>query len=168
MAKITLKGQPVNTIGDLPRLGSNAPGFVLTGKDMNDVNFVDFAGRRVVLNIHPSIDTSVCAMSVRRFNQEAAALPGTTVLSISMDLPFAQARFCGAEGIANVVTLSAFRNPEFGRNFGVTMTDGPLRGLFSRAVVVLDTKGRVVYTQQVPEIAEEPDYKSAMDAARAA
>ena len=168
MAKITLKGNPVNTMGNLPEVGKAAPAFTLVAKDLSDVSLSSFSGQKLVLNIHPSLDTSVCAMSLRRFNADAAGLGNTVVLSISVDLPFAQGRFCAAEGIDRVMTLSAFRNPDFGRAYGVTMTDGLMRGLFSRAVVVVDSTGKVAYTEQVPEIAQEPNYEAALEAVKKA
>jgi thioredoxin-dependent peroxiredoxin len=164
MTRITLKGTTINTVGSLPAVGSLAPAFTLTGRDLAEASLADYSGKRVVLNIFPSLDTPTCAMSVRRFNAEAAKRPGVAVLCISMDLPFAQARFCGAEGLANVVTLSGFRNPAFGERYGVRIADGPLAGLYSRAVVVIDGAGRVLYTEQVPEIAQEPDYDRALAA----
>lgn len=166
MARITFKGNPVATIGDLPKVGSPAPAFTLVKNDLSPVTNQDVAGKNVVLNIFPSIDTGVCATSVRKFNEKAAALPNTVVLCVSKDLPFAMKRFCGAEGIDKVVTASSFRGPDFGRDFGVTMTDGPLAGLFARAIVVLDAAGKVVHTELVPEIAQEPDYERAIAAVR--
>jgi len=163
MSTITLKGNPIETIGDLPTTGSMAPAFTLVGSSLEEVSLSDFEGRNIVLNIFPSLDTAVCAASVRRFNSEASDLPGTVVLCISADLPFAHKRFCVAEGLDDVVSLSVFRSPEFGRDYGVTMTTGPLAGLLSRAVVVVDGNGRVIYTQQIPEIAEEPDYDGVLD-----
>lgn len=163
MTDITFKDSPVSTHGELPDVGSKAPGFVLVGTDLQPVKLSDFAGQKVVLNIFPSLDTGVCANSVRTFNQSAAGLENTTVLCISRDLPFAQARFCGAEGIENVVTASDFRTT-LGEDYGVTMIDGPLEGLLSRAVVVLDENGIVTHTQQVPEITTEPDYDAALAA----
>lgn len=163
MTQITFKGSPVSTQGDLPDKGTKAPDFTLVGTDLQPVKLKDFSGRRVVLNIFPSLDTGVCANSVRTFNEKAAGLENATVLCISRDLPFAQARFCGAEGIENVVTASDFRTT-MGEDYGVTMTDGPLEGLLSRSVVVLDESGTVVYTQQVPEITTEPDYDAALAA----
>lgn len=163
MAEITFKGNPVKTVGELPQVGSKAPDFQLVGTDLGDVKLGDFAGGNVVLNIFPSLDTGVCAQSVRTFNEKATGLQGTKVVNISNDLPFAQARFCGAEGIENAVAASGFRS-NFGDDFGVTMADGPLQGLLSRAVVVLDGEGNVVYTEQVPEIAQEPDYDAALAA----
>lgn len=164
MATITLKGNPIHTAGELPRVGCAAPAFSLTNKELGEVASTAFAGKRVVLNIFPSLDTGVCAASVRRFNKEAADLVNTAVLCISMDLPFAQARFCGAEGLERVVTLSGFRSPAFGEAYGVRITDGPLAGLYSRAVVVLDGQGTVLHAEQVPEIAQEPDYGAALKA----
>ena len=166
MAKITFKGNPVSTAGELPKVGSQAPDFTLTKNDLSPVTAKDLAGKNVVLNIFPSIDTGVCATSVRTFHQQAANLPNTVVLCVSKDLPFALKRFCGAEGIDKVTTASSFRGPDFGAAYGVTMTDGPLAGLFARAVVVLDAKGKVVHTELVPEIAQEPDYARAIAAVR--
>ena len=164
MAQVTLKGNPVNTSGSLPAVGEPAPGFTVVDKDLKEVRLQDFAGRKVVLNIFPSVDTPTCAMSVRRFNTEIAKRDNAAAVCISMDLPFAHARFCGAEGIQNVVSASAFRRPEFGDHYGVRITDGPLAGLFARAVVVVDENGRVAYHQLVPEIADEPDYDTALQA----
>jgi thiol peroxidase len=166
MAKITFKGSPVATIGDLPKVGSVAPDFALVKNDLATVSRRDFAGKLIVLNIFPSIDTSTCATSVRTFNQKAASLPGAVVLCVSKDLPFAQKRFCGAENIDKVQTLSWFRGPDFGKDYGVTMTDGPLAGLFARAVVVIGKDGKVTYTQLVSEIAQEPNYDQALAAVR--
>ena len=165
MAAISFQNNPVSTVGELPQKGSSAPQFDLVGTDLSAVTSGDFAGKRVVLNIFPSVDTGTCAMSVRRFNELAAGLENTTVLCVSRDLPFAQERFCGAEGIENVVSASAFRST-FGEDYGVTMSDGPLAGLLSRAVVVVDADGTVLYTEQVPEIADEPDYDAALAALR--
>lgn len=161
MANTAFKGSPVTTSGDLPAVGSAAPEFELTGTDLSDVSRPE--GQRVVLSIFPSLDTGVCAASVRRFNELAAGLDNTSVLCISNDLPFALGRFCGAEGIENVTAASAFRS-SFGADYGVTMVNGPLRGLLARSVVVLDEGGNVVYTEVVPEIATEPDYDSAIAA----
>jgi len=166
MAQITMKGNPVQTAGDLPAVGSKAPAFTLTGGDLSDASLADWAGKTVVLNVFISLDTSTCAASVRRFNTEAAGLDDTVVLCISADLPFAQARFCGAEGLENVISLSAFRSPAFGADYGLTITDGALAGLLSRAVVVIDGAGKVTYTEQVMEASEEPDYEAALAAAR--
>lgn len=164
MATITLKGQPIHTSGDLPRALQSAPEFTLTKTDLSDVTLAQFKGKRVILNIFPSIDTPTCAMSVRKFNQEAATLAGVVVLCVSMDLPFAQKRFCGAEGLDKVLAVSAFRHHEFGQRYGVTIIDGPLKGLLARAIVVINADGQVAYTQLVPEIAQEPDYAKALAA----
>lgn len=163
MAQITLEGNPFQTVGDVPAKGSQAPAFSLTATDLSEKTAGDFAGKTLVLNIFPSIDTSVCAASVRRFNQEASAMADTVVLCISADLPFAHQRFCEAEGLDNVVPLSVFRSG-FGSDYGVTISDGPIAGLLSRAVVIVDTNGKVVYAEQVPEITQEPDYQAAMQA----
>ena len=165
--KITLRGNPVTVDGDLPAAGAKAPDFKLTNATLADVSLKDFAGKRKVMNIYPSIDTPTCATSVRHFNKDVARKPGTVVLCISMDLPFAQARFCGAEGIQNVKTLSAFRSPAFGRDYGVQITDSVLSGLLARAVVVVDPAGIVRHTQLVAEIANEPDYAAALAAIQA-
>jgi len=162
MAQITLKGNPIHTAGDLPKAGNPAPTFTLTRKDLSEVSLADFKGQRVVLNIFPSIDTPTCATSVRTFNAQASKAANTVVLCVSQDLPFAAGRFCAAEGLDNVVPASAFRAPEFGKAYGVTLVDGPLRGLLARAVVVLDETGKVVYTELVPEIAQEPNYEAAL------
>ena len=160
MAKITFKGSPIHTAGQLPAVGATAPDATLTGMDLADKKLSSIPGKRV-LNIFPSIDTGVCATSVRTFNQRAAGKPGVTVLNISLDLPFALKRFCGAEGIEKTLSFSGFRG-DFGQQFGVTMTEGPLSGLYSRAIVVLDEGGKVLHAQQVPEIAQEPDYDAAL------
>jgi thiol peroxidase len=166
MARITLKGNPINTSGTLPAKGRPAPDFTLTGGDLADVSLASFAGRKKILNIVPSLDTSVCALSAKRFNEAVAALGDTMVLNISADLPFAQKRFCDAEKLASIIPLSTFQSPSFGRDYGVLILDKPLAGLMSRAVVVLDTNNIVVYTEQVPEIAQEPDYSAALAAVR--
>ena len=163
MATTAFKGCPVHTVGDLPGVGDVAPRFELTDTSLGDVTTAELAGSRVVLNIFPSVDTGVCAASVRRFNELAASLEDTKVVCVSADLPFALGRFCGAEGIDNVAAASSFRS-DFGTAYGVTMTDGPLRGLLARSVVVLDGDGKVVYTQLVPEITQEPDYDAAIAA----
>ena len=162
MAEITLKGNPINTLGTLPEKGSKAPDFTLVKTDLSEAKLSDYKGQKVVLNIFPSLDTATCAASVRRFNKEASELENTVVLCISKDLPFAQARFCGAEGLDNVITLSDFRNGSFGKDYQVEIVDGPLAALESRAVVVVDEKGDVVYTQQIPEIVDEPDYEDVL------
>ena len=164
MATITLKGTTIHTIGTLPAIGVQGPDFTLTKTDLGEVSLGDFRGNKVVLNIFPSLDTPTCAMSVRKFNETASRLQDTVVFCISADLPFAQQRFCGAEDLENVISLSVFRHPEFGKNYGVTITDGPLAGLLSRAVVIIDEKGKVIYTEQVPEIINEPDYEAALKA----
>jgi thiol peroxidase len=164
MARVTLGGNPIATSGELPKVGTKAPDFTLTTTDLKDVSLAAYAGKKVILNIFPSLDTPVCAASVRRFNAEASRIDGTVVLCISRDLPFAQKRFCGAEGLDNVVPLSAMRNSDFGKAYGVLITDGPLAGIFARAIVVLDESGKVVKTQLVPEIKEEPDYEAALSA----
>ena len=163
MADITFKDSPVTTIGELPAVGSKAPSFDLVGSDLSPVTLADFAGKKIVLNIFPSLDTGVCAQSVRTFNEKAAGLEGTVVINVSLDLPFAQARFCGAEGIENAITASGFRS-SFGSDYGVTFTSGPLEGLFSRSVVIIDAEGTVVYNQQVAETTDEPDYDAALAA----
>lgn len=168
MAKITLKGTPISTIGELPGKGAAAPGFSLTKNDLSDVRLSDFAGKVKILNIVPSLDTGVCAASARAFNKAADSLGDVVILTISRDLPFAQKRFCEAEGIKAVVTLSELRDMSFGKAYGVEIVDGPMAGLLSRAVVVLDRNDKVAYTQQVPEIAQEPDYGSALAAAKMA
>jgi len=162
MAKITLKGNPVNTSGNLPAKGTKAPDFTLVKSDLGNLSLSELKGKNVILNIFPSLDTSVCATSVRKFNQLAAGKANSVVLAISKDLPFAHGRFCSTEGITNVVTLSGFRDSAFGKLYGLDITDGPLAGLYSRCVVVLDAAGNVKYTQQVPEITQEPDYDAAL------
>ena len=166
MATVTLGGNPISTSGDLPAVGSKAPDFTLTGGDLADVSLSKYAGKKVILDIFPSIDTPVCATSVRKFNEAAAGLGNTVVLAISRDLPFAQKRFCGAEGIENVVTLSAMKDDRFGKSYGVLVTSGPLTGLFARSVVVVDEKGNVKYKELVPEIKEEPKYDAALAAVK--
>lgn len=165
MANITLKGNAVHTTGELPAKGSIAKDFKLTKTDLSEVSLSNYAGKYKVLNIFPSIDTSTCAMSVRRFNQDAAKMDNTVVLNISADLPFAQSRFCGAEGIKNVEMASSFRS-SFGRDWGLQIADSPLAGLLSRAVVVLDPNNKVLYTEQVAEIAQEPNYDAALKSFR--
>lgn len=162
MATTAFKGTPVHTVGELPAVGASAPRFTLAGSDLGDVSSSDLSGR-VVLNIFPSVDTGVCAASVRRFNEIAAGLEDTTVVCVSEDLPFAQARFCGAEGIEHVTVASAFRS-DFGRTYGVSLADGPMHGLLARSVVVLDADGTVLHSQLVPEIAQEPAYDDAVAA----
>ena len=163
MAITALKGTPVQIIGELPVVGATAPDFTLTGADLGDVTSSELRGKRVVLNIFPSIDTRVCATSVRRFNELAAGLENTAVVCASADLPFALGRFCGAEGIENVVSASSFRS-DFGSEFGLTLGDGPMQGLLARAIVVLDENGSVLHTELVPEITIEPNYDAAIAA----
>jgi len=164
MADITLKGNPINTIGNLPKVGSKASEFSLKTVALATNSLSDFIGKNIVLNIFPSVDTGTCATSVREFNKQAAKLENTVVLCISKDLPFAQARFCGAEGIENVVMLSDFANGSFGKDYGLEITNGPLADLHSRAVIVIDTNGKVVHTEQVPDIVDEPNYEAALNA----
>jgi len=164
MATVTLKGNTIHTLGKLPEKGIKAPDFTLTKNDLSTASLSDFEGSTIVLNIFPSVDTGTCAQSVRNFNKEVAALDNTVVLCISKDLPFAQARFCGAEGIENVVLLSDFRDGNFGKSYHVDFTDGPLAPLHSRAVVVINTSGEIVYSEQVSEIADEPNYAAALEA----
>lgn len=164
MATISSRGEMVETSGDLPAVGSPAPGFALRKADLSPVTLADYAGTRLVLNIFPSIDTPTCAKSVRQFNQRAAAMPDTHVLCVSADLPFALSRFCGAEGIDKVDTASVYRAPEFGIDYGVYMADGRLGGLLARAIVVVGRDGRVMHTELVPEIAQEPDYDAVLAA----
>jgi len=163
MSKVTLKGNEFNTIGELPVVGSKAPEFELVKTDLSEIKNSDLTGKRVILNVFPSLDTAVCASSVRKFNVEATKLENAVVVCVSKDLPFAHGRFCTTEGINNVIPASEFRSNNFGKNYGVMMVDGPLQGLMARAVVVLDENGTVLYNQLVPEITEEPDYQSALD-----
>lgn len=163
MAEITLKGNPVTTVGTLPEKGSKLKDFTLVNAGLAEKKLADYSGKKVVLNIFPSVDTGVCAASVRKFNEKAAALDNTVVLNISKDLPFALNRFCATEGISNVETLSDFRG-HFGDDYGVTFADSPMKGLLSRAVIVADASGEVVYTEQVPEITTEPNYEAALAA----
>jgi thiol peroxidase len=160
---ITLGGKTIHTVGKLPAVGSAVKEFTLTGVDLNDKTLADYKGKYVIMNIFPSVNTGVCSKSVRKFNEDAAGLKNTTVLCISKDLPFAQKAFCGAEGIKNVVMLSDFRT-DFGSSYGVEIVDGPMRGLLSRAVIVVNPEGKIVYQQQVPEIGQEPDYSAAIAA----
>jgi thiol peroxidase len=164
MARITFKGNPINTAGELPQVGAKAPEFALTKTDLSDVSLKDLNGKKVVLNIFPSIDTPVCQASTRKFNEELNKLGDTVVLCVSKDLPFALNRFCGAEGLKNVVPASELRDDSFSKNYGVKISEGPLKGLFSRAVVVVGADGTVKYTEQVPEIAQEPNYQAALAA----
>jgi thiol peroxidase len=164
MANITLKGNAINTLGNLPKIGSKASNFLLKTVELAEKSLADFAGKKVILNIFPSIDTGTCATSVREFNKKAAALENTVVLCVSKDLPFAQARFCGAEGIDNVIMLSDFTAGSFGKDYELEITNGPLANLHSRAVIVLDENGTVVYTEQVSDIVDEPNYEAALKA----
>jgi thioredoxin-dependent peroxiredoxin len=162
MATVTLKGNPVRVLGNLPGKGDSAPDFTLTGKDLGDVTLKNYAGKRKVLNIVPSLDTPTCQQSTRVFNQKASGASNATVLVVSADLPFAMSRFCGAEGLNNVVTLSTFRHRDFHDKYGVDIADGPLKGLTARAVIVLDENNKVLHSQLVPEIASEPNYEAAL------
>ncbi len=162
MATISSRGEIVETSGELPAVGSAAPDFALRKADLSAVSLADYAGSRLVLNIFPSIDTPTCAKSVRQFNQQAGSMRNTRVLNVSADLPFALTRFCGAEGISNVESASVYRSPEFGQDFGVFMAEGRLGGLLARAVVVIDGEGKVIHTELVPEIAQEPDYRAVL------
>ena len=164
MARFNLNGNPFNTVGDLPAKGAAAADFALTKTDLGEITLAELKGRRVVLNVFPSLDTEVCAMSVRRFNAEAGGLIDTVVLCVSMDLPFAHARFCGAEGLEDVVSASDFRSWDFGRAYGMRIADGPLAGLLARSVIILDAEGKVIYTELVPETTQEPDYDAALAA----
>lgn len=164
MATITLKGNPIQTIGQLPKVGETVKDFTLVKSDLSRVSLIDFKGFKMVLNIFPSLDTGTCAASVRRFNKIAGEINNTKVLCISRDLPFAQARFCGAEGLTNVITLSDFATGAFGKDYGLEITTGPLKDLHSRSVIILDENYKVIYTQQVPEIVDEPDYDKALEA----
>lgn len=163
MAQITLKGNPINTAGELPTVGSTAPAFTLVAGDLSEVTLSDYAGKTIVVNIVPSFDTGICAASVKEFNQRAAEA-NCTIVNVSADLPFAQKRFCEAEGVDNVVNLSNFRCSEFGKDYGITITDGPMKGLLGRAVVVINGDHEIVYTELVPEIVQEPNYDAAMGA----
>ncbi len=162
MSTIALNGNAIHTIGALPAAGTVSPDFLLTKTDLSDISLSAFKGKRILLNIFPSLDTAVCATSVRKFNAEAGKLADTVVLCVSRDLPFAHARFCTTEGLNNVVPASELRNNDFGKDFGVLITDGPLAGLFSRAIVVVDETGKVIYSEQVPDIVMEPDYTAAL------
>lgn len=164
MATITLRGNPIHTNGELPQPGAMAPDFKLTASDLSDVSLASYRGRRKILNIFPSVDTGTCAKSVREFNVRANANPAVVVLNVSADLPFAHARFCGAEGLDKVIPLSMMRSRDFARDYGVLMQDGPLAGLAARAVVVIDEQDKVVHTELVPEIAQEPNYDAALAA----
>ena len=162
MATVTLGGNPIHTSGELPQVGSKLVDFKLIKNDLSVATLADFAGKKLVLNIFPSIDTGTCATSVRKFNESASKLSNTNVLCISRDLPFAQKRFCGAEGLENVINLSDFKEGSFGKNYGLEITDGPLAGLHSRVVIVLDENGTILHAEQVKEIADEPNYDAAL------
>jgi len=166
MAQVTLRGTPIHTNGEVPAVGAKAPDFKLVNADLKDVSLADFRGKKKILNIVPSLDTPTCATSTRKFNKEASSLANTVVLVISADLPFASKRFCTTEGLQNVVPLSLMRTKAFAKDYGVLLQDGPLEGITARAVVVLDENDKVVYRQLVPEIAQEPDYDSALKAAK--
>jgi thiol peroxidase len=162
MSQVTFKGSPVNTNGTLPKVGEQAPDFSLTSGDLSQKSLKDFEGKRIILNIFPSVDTGTCAASVRAFNEIASSLPNSVVLCISKDLPFAQGRFCAGEGLQNVITLSEYKDTSFSDTYGVRFSDGPLEGLLSRSVVVLDENGKVIHNEQVAETANEPNYEAAL------
>ena len=162
MAEITLGGNPIHTLGELPAVGTKAPDFSLTANDLSVKRLTDFSGKKVILNIFPSLDTSTCATSVRTFNEKASSLDNTVVICVSRDLPFAQSRFCGTEGLKNVITLSDFANGSFGKDYALEIIDGPMAYLHSRAIVVIDENGTISYTEQVGEIADEPNYEAAI------
>ena len=164
MTKITLQGNSIKTIGKLPKIGKKAPKFKLVKADLSTAKLKDFKGKKVLINIFPSIDTGICAASLRKFSETVANNDNTVVLNISKDLPFAHSRFCATEGIENAITLSDYVSGKFGRRYGATIKTGPMKGLLSRAVVIVDEKGLVTYTEQVPEIAQEPDYEAALAA----
>lgn len=162
METVYFNGQPCHTYGTMPKAGDKAPEFSLVSPQLKELKSADYKGRRVVLNIFPSLDTGVCAMSVRKFNEMAAKLTGTDVLCVSMDLPFAAGRFCAAENIENVTPASAFRSPKFAESYGLQIVDGPLAGLLARAVIIIDGDGKVIYSDLVEEITNEPDYEGAL------
>ncbi len=164
MATITLGGNPITTVGELPKIGTQAPDFVVTNSDLSTTSLVDYRGKKLILNIFPSIDTGVCATSVRKFNELASGLTNTKVLCVSRDLPFAHKRFCGAEGIENVANVSDFKDGSFGTTYGVTIAEGSFEGLHARAIVVIDEEGIVAHTELVAEIANEPNYDQALAA----
>ncbi len=166
MASITLRGTEIHPNGELPAVGSAAPDFSLTNGDLGDVSLADYAGKRILLNIVPSLDTPTCATSTRKFNEETSQVEGAAILVIAADLPFAMGRFCTTEGIENVAPLSLMRSRKFAKDYGVLITDGPLAGITARAIVVIDAEGKVAYTEMVPEIAQEPDYDAALAALR--
>ena len=162
MAQIKFKGNPVHTAGELPKAGDTAPDFRLTGTDLADISLASYSGKNLIISVFPSLDTPVCAASVRRFNVEAGKLKNTVVICVSRDLPFAHKRFCVAEGLSNVVSASEYRNASFSDGYGLRIIDGPLAGLLSRAIIVIDATGKILYTEQVPEITQEPDYDRAL------
>lgn len=167
MATITFKGSPIKTSGELPEVGSPAPAFTLTGADLKDVGLEAFSGKKKVVSIVPSLDTGICAMSAVRFNKDVGAMADTVIINVSADLPFAAKRFCDSEKLGHIVSLSTFRAPDFGKAYGVEIVEGPLAGLLSRAVLVLDANNKVVYREQVPEIAQEPNYDAVVSALKA-
>lgn len=167
MAQFIFKGNKYKTAGELPKIGQKAPDFTLVKTDLSSVSLSDFKGKKLILNIFPSIDTPTCQASTRKFNEEATKLIGVTVLCVSKDLPFAHSRFCGAEGLKAVIPASQYQDSKFSQAYGVEILDGPLKGLFSRSVVVIDEKGNVIYTELVPDIANEPNYKAALNALKA-
>ncbi len=162
MTTFNIDGNPASTVGDLPEVGEKAPDFLLTKTDLSDITLKDVAGKKVVLNIFPSVDTSVCSASVRRFNSEISSYPNAVVLCISLDLPFAHSRFCETEGLKDVIPVSELRNREFGNTYGVRIADGPLSGLLARAVVVIDENGTIIYSKLVEELKNEPDYEEVL------
>ncbi len=162
MSSITFKGNPIETVGELPKVGDKAPDFRVTNTDLEDVSLSDFEGKNLILNIFPSVDTGICAASVREFNKRASGLKNTQVLCVSKDLPFAHKRFCGVEGIENVISASQYKDQSFSEKYRVDMLNGPLAGLMSRAIVVINEEGEVTYVEQVPEIVQEPDYDKAL------
>lgn len=164
MATITLKGNPIHTIGNLPAVGGKAPDFKLVAGDLSEVTLAAYAGKTVILNIVPSLDTGICQLSAKAFNARAGEIAGVVVVNVSMDLPFAQKRFCESEKLSHISNLSGFRSPGFGKDYGISIVDGPLAGLYGRAVVVVNPKGLVVHAQQVPEIVQEPDYDAVLQA----
>lgn len=164
MATVTLQGKPQQTTGELPKIGSQAPDFTLTKLDLSETTLPDYLGKKLLLSIFPSVDTGTCATAMRRFNEQADKTPNVKILCISADLPFAQKRFCAAENLNNVMPVSSFRHADFGHKYGVGLSTGPLTGLLTRAVIILDEKGKVIYTQLVPEISAEPDYAAALAA----
>lgn len=166
MTAITFQGNPINTVGAMPQVSNNAPDFSVTKADLSELNLSDLQGKRVILNIFPSLDTETCATSVRKFNEQASRLDNTVIVCVSIDSPFASGRFCATENIENVVTGSVFRHPEFGQDYGVTISDGPLKGVLSRAIVIIDEQGNVVHTEHVAEMTDEPDYDAALSFVR--